>query len=182
MDGLDWGALVLAGAGVLTGIGLWIRARAHIAESTADAAACRDEWERATIDKQRQEVADLVAQRESVLNGHIATLTDTLQKQRARLDYFETEVTNLRAERTRDQEQILKLTERVHTLELENERLKAQRDAREEQVELLKQELAVLRGQSGALFQLVSEVGALVRVATGMRPAGEDVEPLEQAA
>lgn len=167
MDGLDWGALVLAGAGVLTGIGLWIRARAHIAESTADAAACRDEWERATIDKQRQEVADLVAQRESVLNGHIATLTDTLQKQRARLDYFETEVTNLRAERSRDQEQIIKLTERVHKLEMENAVLLSQREARDEQIELLKGNLAQAQEQTTALFRMTSEISLFVRTYAG---------------
>lgn len=175
---LDWGALVVGAAGVLTGVGFWIRARANIAEKDAEKNRCEELWKQDTINELRQEQAELMANREKALSAQIGQLSERVTAQRARIDSFEAEVIELRADRQRKDDQIARLTDRVHTLELENERLKGQRDARDEQVELLKQELALLRGQSSALFQLVREVSTLVQVVTRPSPTPSPPTPL----
>ena len=167
MEELNWGTLIVAVAGVLTGIGLWIRVKANIAEKDAEKERCEELWKQDTINALRQESAQLWVDREHALVGQIAQLMEQVKAQQQRIDIFEAEVIKLRADRQRKDEQIARLTDRVHVLEVENARLQAQRDAREEQVDLLKQELALLRGQSSALFTLVAEVSALVRVVAG---------------
>jgi len=176
-------ALAAAISALLGALAASVRAGAKIRESAAAMEIGRQQWEQDTIDRQRQAMADLMAQREGVLNGHIADLTGIVQEQRQRLDYFEQEVATLRADRVRDQEQIGKLTERVHKLEMENAVLLTQREARDAQIELLGQELAAMREQGTALFRLVAEVGALVKIATGPGGVpGPDNEPPERAA
>lgn len=150
---------------VLTaGVGAVLGAVAFVMRSRANNEAARDEWERTTIDTLRADNATHLAAYEKRLTAQVDALQTTVQKQQTRIDELEAEIEVLRQDGVRKSERIEELTKRVHTLEVENARLIAQREARDEQIALLKEQSKTLADSNTALYQMVQEVGTLARV------------------
>ena len=167
--------VLAAGAGaILGGVGVWIRARAKIAESREEAERHRNEWEQDTITQLRGENAAFWADRERSLRERIEALQAATAGQQARIDALEAEVDELRADGARKSERIEELTKRVHSLEVENARLVAQRDARDEQITLLREQNAALQEQAAALYTMTAEISTMVRAYTAPRTEATD--------
>lgn len=177
---MDVEALTVIVAGVsavLGGVGVWIRARAKIAESREDAERHRNEWEQDTISQLRQENAAFWADRERTLCERIESLQAMTSTQQKRIDALEAEITELRTDGRAKDERIEELTKRVQQLEVENARLTAQREARDEQIALLREQNANLQTMVAPLVTLAADVSTMVRAYTAPR-----TDATEQAA
>ncbi len=168
---MEPGVTAALAAGISALLGAWaaaIRLNAKMAKQRAEDERQRNLWEQQTIDKQRDALAAMVAERDAAHNREVEILT-------RRVVDLEAELKRLRNDLQRRDEEIARVrTElddarrRIHQLELDNAKLDAQKTA-------LIEQNALLREQNAELYRMANDWNAFARQYVVMRP-GADVE------
>jgi len=149
-------AIAFAVAGVLSAVGVWIRMRSEIATMQQGATQSRDEWERQTITALTNRYDAIIQDATAVLNAEVLRLQTRIEK-------LDKEIGQLREDGREKDKTINGLRDRVQKLEIENARLLAQREARDDQIELLKQQIDLLQQPVMSVLQLTAEIGTFMR-------------------
>lgn len=144
---IEPGIIAALAAAVSALLGAWaasIRAAAKMQEARSEDEHTRNLWEQTTIDKQRDAMAAMMAERDAascreldLLTRRISDLESELKRLRADLEKRDAELARVRTE-------LDEAKRRIHQLELDNAKLDAQKTARDEQIVLLREQNAEL--------------------------------------